>query len=112
MKRGPRLTPLWVMIGIAPGIVQAGYDLADKNGCTSCHAVDQRKLGPPFREVANKYQGDAQAFALLHDKVRQGGRGVWGRAPMPPYGPDKVSDADLDAILRWVLDLAKTTAPQ
>jgi len=85
----------------------ASLELADKSGCTSCHAVDQRKMGPPFLEVSRKYQADAQAFAQLRDKVRQGGRGVWGHAPMPPYGADKVSDADLDVILRWVLDLAK-----
>lgn len=92
---------------LAPPAV-ASLELADKSGCTSCHAVDQRKMGPPFREVARRYEGNTQAFAQLRDKVRQGGRGVWGRAPMPPYGPDKVSDADLDAILRWVLDLTKT----
>lgn len=90
----------------------ASLELADKGGCTSCHAVDQRKMGPPFREVAKKYQGDAQAFTQLREKVRHGGRGVWGRAPMPPYGPDRVSDADLDAVLRWLLDLTKNPATQ
>lgn len=103
---------LALCVGLLPGAAQASLELADKAGCTSCHAVDQRKMGPPFREVAKKYQDDPQAFAQLREKVRQGGRGVWGRAPMPPYGPDKVSDADLDAILRWVLDLSKSSAAQ
>lgn len=98
---------LALCFGLLPGAAQASLELADKAGCTSCHALDQRKMGPAFREVAKKYQADTQAFAQLRDKVRQGGRGVWGRAPMPPYGPDKISDADLDAVLRWVLDLAK-----
>lgn len=93
--------------GLLPGAAQASLELADKAGCTSCHAVEQRKMGPAFRDVAKKNEGDAQALAQLRDKVRQGGRGVWGRAPMPPYGPDKISDTDLDAVLRWVLDLAK-----
>lgn len=97
------------MASLTPCAALASPELADKSGCTSCHAIDQRKMGPPFREVANKYQGDPQAPAHLRNKVRQGGRGVWGRAPMPPYGSDKVSDADLDAILHWILDLAKAT---
>ncbi len=83
----------------------ASLELADKVGCTSCHAVDQRKMGPPFQAVAAKYRQDPQALAYLKDKVRQGGRGVWGRAPMPPYGPDKVGDEDLETILRWILTL-------
>lgn len=108
MRPNHRLTLLLALTaGLLPGATQANLELADKVGCTSCHAVDQRKMGPPFLEVAKKYQGEAQAFAQLRDKVRQGGRGVWGRAPMPPYGPDRLSDAELDAILRWVLDLTK-----
>jgi len=109
MMRKHWITPLLaVLAGWFPVSGQASLELADKNGCTSCHAVDQRKMGPPFIEVAKKYRDDPQAFDQLRDKVRQGGRGVWGRAPMPPYGPDKVGDADLEAILRWVLALSRT----
>lgn len=107
-----RLLAVLIVPTVFAGPATASLELADKSGCTSCHAVDQRKMGPDFREVAKKFQDDPQAFALLREKVRQGGRGVWGRAPMPPYGPDKVSEADLDALLRWVLDLTKNPAAQ
>jgi cytochrome c len=30
---------------------------------------------------------------------------VWGPIPMPPNGPEKISDADLKAALEWVLAL-------
>lgn len=104
-----RLHPLLTCMLTGPllwaPMADASLEMADRNGCTSCHLVDQRKLGPPFREVARRYRDDQQAFAYLQDKVRQGGRGVWGRAPMPPYGPDKVADAELEVILRWVLSL-------
>lgn len=109
MSRNHRLKPLLALsVGLLPAAVQASLELADKNGCTSCHAVDQRQMGPAFIEVAKMYGDDAQAPDRLRDKVRQGGRGVWGWAPMPPYGVDKVSDADLEAILHWVMDLSRT----
>ena len=39
------------------------------------------------------------------DKVRKGGSGVYGPIPMPPNPPDKISDADLKAVVEWVLKL-------
>jgi cytochrome c len=36
-------------------------------------------------------------------KVRTGGKGVWGPVPMPPTGPDKIADADLKAAIEWML---------
>ncbi|MCS6786267.1 MAG: c-type cytochrome [Thiobacillaceae bacterium] len=97
-----------VLLGLAclgAGPTQASYALADKNGCTSCHDLDERKLGPPFRQVNRRYAMEPEALVYLKGKVRSGSREVWGRAPMPPYGEDRVSEADLEAILRWVLRL-------
>ena len=30
----------------AAGMAQANADLAQKSGCTTCHAVDTKKMGP------------------------------------------------------------------
>jgi cytochrome c len=35
--------------------------------------------------------------------VRKGGAGEYGQVPMPPNGPDKISDADLKALIAWIL---------
>ena len=35
--------------------------------------------------------------------VRKGGKGVWGAIPMAPTTPDKLSDADLKAVIAWIL---------
>ncbi len=74
-----------------------------KAGCTACHAVDKKLVGPPFQEIAKKYKGDAKAVATLSEKVRKGGSGVWGPVPMPPNGSDKISDADLKSVVEWIL---------
>ena len=85
---------------------QAGPDEAmTKAGCVACHAQDKKLVGPAFKDIAAKYRGNKDAAAQLADKVRKGGKGVWGPIPMPPSGADKIGDADLKAALDWVLAL-------
>lgn len=81
----------------------ASLDLAKKARCVACHAVDKKMVGPAYRDVAAKYQGQADAPAKLFAKVREGGAGVWGQIPMMPNDPDKISDADLKAVIAWIL---------
>jgi len=81
----------------------AGIELAQKNGCTACHQVDKKVVGPAFKDVAAKYKGDKTAEARLAKKVKEGGKGVWGEIPMPPNS--QVKDEDIKAIVHWVLSL-------
>jgi cytochrome c len=78
-------------------------DALTKAACTACHTQDKKLVGPAFKDIAAKYRGQKEASAQLADKVRKGGKGIWGPVPMPPSGPDKISDADLKAALDWVL---------
>lgn len=82
---------------------QATPALAAKAGCTTCHAADKPLLGPSWQAIAGKYQGQAGAAALLAERVRKGSVNVWGKLPMPPTPTDKLSDADLKALVSWVL---------
>ncbi|HTO42545.1 MAG TPA: c-type cytochrome [Burkholderiales bacterium] len=87
----------------APAVGVAATDasaLAAKYNCTACHATDKKLVGPSYKEVAAKYAGDAGAAAKLEQKVKTGGSGVWGAVPMPP---NNVPDADLKALVAWVL---------
>lgn len=74
-----------------------------KAGCTACHAKDKKLVGPSFLDIAKKNKGQADAVARLSAKVRHGGQGVYGPIPMPPSGPDKIPDADLQAAVEWIL---------
>ena len=91
----------------ASGAVRAdaGEDLLKKSGCTACHAIDKKVIGPAYQDVAAKYKGDAGAAAKLADKVKKGGSGVWGPVPMPPN--TQVSDADIKTMVAYVLALKK-----
>lgn len=86
-------------------LADAGEDLLKKSGCTACHAVDKKVIGPAYQDVAAKYKGDAGAAAKLADKVKKGGSGVWGPVPMPPN--TQVSDADIKTMVAYVLALKK-----
>ena len=79
--------------------------LVKQAGCTACHSVASRVVGPGFREIATKYAGDGAAEARLATKVRAGGVGAWGQIPMPPQA--QVKEADARAMVQWILGGAK-----
>ena len=79
-----------------------GMTLAAQNACLTCHDIQQKKIGPPFHAVAERYRNDPPAFDKLLYKVQHGGAGNWGNYPMPP-NPQANPD-DLKAIVKWVLN--------
>ena len=80
---------------------KSGADLAKANGCTACHDVADRRIGPGFREIAARYAGDAGAESRLLAKTKAGGAGVWGSIPMPPQSTLK--DNDVRSLIQWIL---------
>ena len=79
---------------------QADDALAKKHNCLACHQIDKKSVGPSYKDIAKKYQGQNVA-AKLEDKVKKGGSGAWGGVPMPPNAA--VPDADIKKLVDWVL---------
>jgi len=75
------------------GAVQASPDLADKAGCNKCHAVDTKKMGSSYKDIAKKYKGNAAAEAELVEKLKTG----------KGHPKSNASEADLAAITKWIL---------
>jgi S-disulfanyl-L-cysteine oxidoreductase SoxD len=75
---------------------KAALALATKNGCTVCHGVSNKIVGPAFSDVAKKHAGKADYLA---GKIKSGGSGLWGPIPMPPQ---TLSDADAKTIAAWL----------
>lgn len=88
---------------VLSGSALANADLAKAKNCLSCHAVDNKIVGPGFKEVAKKYAGDKAAEAKLATKVVKGGSGVWGAIAMPAN--PQVSEAEAKILVKWVLAL-------
>ena len=83
----------------------ASKELAQKNTCLACHAVDKKLVGPAFQEVAKKFGGQKDAEATLAASIKKGGSGKWGPIPMPAQAA--LSDADAGTLAAWVLAGAK-----
>jgi len=77
--------------------------LLKKHACFACHSPTTKLVGPAYKDVAAKYRDQTDAENLLVKKVKEGGTGVWGQVPMPPNA--KVPDADLEAMVKWILAL-------
>jgi len=74
------------------GVVSAQADVAQKY-CGSCHAVDTKKMGPSFKDIAAKYKGNASAEADLVAKVSSG----------KGHPAVKASKEEVTGIVKWVL---------
>lgn len=84
---------------------QKGLALIGKNDCLNCHKVDDKVLGPSYREVANKYEGNDSIIKQLARKVIKGGQGVWGEIPMTPH--PQISEADAEQMVKYIMLLKK-----
>jgi cytochrome c len=85
---------------------QKGLELVSKSDCFTCHQIDDKLTGPPYREVANKYAGMPDTIVThLAQKIMAGGSGVWGQIMMTPH--PAVSKEDAEAMVRYILLLKK-----
>lgn len=91
-------------------LIDQGKALVDTNNCLGCHKLDEKMVGPAFRDVAKKYQKDPKAIEYLVDKLGNGGAGVWGEMNMPAFSG--LSEADRTALATYVLSLAEMEAPK
>ena len=77
----------------ATGAASAQEALAKSSGCLNCHAVDAKKIGPSFKEVAAKFKGKADAEATLTAKL----------SSAKGHPAVKASGDDLKSVVKWVL---------
>lgn len=70
--------------------------LTQQLGCTGCHNMQGKLVGPAFADIAARYSGKTE---YLEEKIRTGGSGVWGETPMPPQDAPA---ADIKLIAEWL----------
>lgn len=61
---------------------EKALELIGSKGCTACHALDKKLIGPAYIDVSKKYEASADIIDSLSHKVINGGVGVWGDVPM------------------------------
>ncbi len=106
MRTAHLLTLGWLLAagthaGATTGDLATAADLAKASGCYSCHAANEKIVGPAFASVAEKYAGDKDAPASLAQSIQMGSKGKWGRAAMPAHSG--LSAGDVKLLAQWVL---------
>lgn len=76
--------------------------MAKAKGCTACHAIDKKLVGPAYKEVAKKYKGDPKGAETMVGSILKGSQGKYGPVPMPP---NKVTEDEAKKLAAWVLSL-------
>ncbi|MFM7697979.1 MAG: c-type cytochrome [Limnohabitans sp.] len=86
--------------------------LAKEKACLGCHSVDQHTMSvPSYQKIAEKYRGDPGAVEYLSEKIRQGGKGVWGgggRSIMPAFL--NLNPSEIRMLVDWILSLKDSPA--
>jgi cytochrome c len=140
-KNGEIMKSIIVSMIAAAGLMAAGSAmatdmpaLAKKSGCTACHTVEKKLVGPAWRDVSKAYNkvgatgtavdpkayqvtqkvadilkehGKANPEAWLEEKVAKGGKGNWFKSTaMIPNAP-KVKAEDIKTLVDFILGLEK-----
>ncbi|WP_158857119.1 PQQ-dependent sugar dehydrogenase [Lunatibacter salilacus] len=79
-----------------------GEQLIEQNKCNQCHYLDQKAVGPSFKEIENRYQEVENVYELLSEKIIGGTRGTWGQAEMPAHPSITLNEAN--AIIEFILN--------
>ncbi len=88
----------------APAVITSKPDdLAKSANCLACHGLENKVLGPSFKEVAAKYKNDARASDYLAGKIKNGAQGVWGAIPMP--GNPNLQAPEIKRLVDWILGM-------
>lgn len=87
-------------------VYKKGLALVSKSDCLTCHKIEEKLVGPSYREVAEKY-ADApnDVITALAEKIIKGGVGNWGNVPMLPH--PAISQEDAETMVRYILLLKK-----
>ena len=109
---------LWILLAfwVLPGLAAAAPGQSEKRmtdveaqkffnaqGCKSCHAAAEFRVGPSYQMIALRYQdASPDTIERLCLKVLHGGAGAWGDTPM--ISNPAVSMSDAQRIVQWILE--------
>jgi len=82
--------------------LEEGLALAKARACLGCHQVDNKRVGPSFRAIAQRHANKEDVAPYLVQVIRKGGRGQWGAVPMPGQS---VSEQDAEKLVQWIISL-------
>ena len=83
--------------------VSSAEGLVKKSGCLNCHSVAQKKDGPSYKSVAEKYKGKADAEATIYKHLTTNPKvKVDGKEEEHDSLKTK-NEADIRNVVKWIL---------
>ena len=76
-----------------------------KDHCGGCHEVEKKLYAPSFRDIANKYRGDADAFDKLTENINRGGMFGWNTGMRMPAKGLGAFDREVKGMVEFILGL-------
>jgi cytochrome c len=83
------------------GLVRAA-EIAMDHGCFGCHTLSTKRVGPPYREIAAKYEKSPISVTALATKIRNVATGTCGVGVMPT---NPISQDEAETLARWIQSL-------
>jgi cytochrome c len=80
-----------------------GLELIAASDCLTCHKVEEKLVGPAYREVAKKYANEPAIIDSLASKIIHGGAGNWGQIAMTPH--PQISREDAQTMVKYIMSL-------
>jgi len=85
---------------------EAAKTLAKQSNCLKCHAVDKKKEGPSYKDVAAKYKDKPDAHEKLVFHVTSGEKVKFEDGHEEEHAIVKTKDkAQIDNLVDWILSL-------
>jgi cytochrome c len=82
----------------------AAQQLARQSNCLKCHAVDKKKEGPSYKDVAAKYKGKADARERVVFHITSGEKVKFEDGHEEDHAIVKTKDqAKIDNLVDWIL---------
>lgn len=81
----------------------AALALARKSDCLKCHAVDKKKDGPAYKEVAAKYKGKPDAEAKLYTHLTTNPKVKIDGEEEEHTSLKTKDDAEIKNVIQWIL---------
>ncbi len=91
----------WMLAGSAMAV---DMPADGKAKCGACHAIDTKKIGPSWKDIAAKYSGKTDAEAVIAANIAKGGAFGWKMGNMPPKGMG-ATDAQIKSLAKFIVEL-------
>jgi len=78
-----------------------GEILVNESDCRACHAVENKSVGPSWKQVAKAYTDHPATHLSIAKKIINGGKGVWGEKIMSAH--PQFSEEEAMEMLSYIL---------